>query len=650
MLSKRFLIIATTLLYASHVLVTRVLASTTVDEEVLQPPSHDILAPVTAPSSSNSAGLNDVEKYLPSPIHLEAPSTDLPSPRPKQVEEGKDDNLKQPEPIDKSSTVEPNVVSVTDEMSTIWTAFKRHEIESNGEPFRILLLGQSGSGKSSILSLLKFFAQSYGTKSLPSGASFSKGDLDHLCQFGEDIKLEELPQGQSQTLEATSVKLKMPMGVTIEVIDTPGFGDTRGIAQDHENATKIVKELKRLRHINCVFLVLNGASSARNATSMEYAMKRLRRMLPRSVIGNVMVIFTRAFRRNRVEPHLADFVASNLLGIDGDVRMESFIDNPIPVAVRTKLYWNPENAVEELEEVEELFSEAMLRLKELFARVVDLPRMDVVAITKSHETVLSIEERCRAFVANTLPDTLEAVALQLRSRDQAVRNFGNLKWAFSNVKYSADGDSKRLNEMSTVCESVRGAEELILETSRELKEEIAKLMTVLHRDNAIIDSVVLQRFIAGLKDALNSSQLNRHDPTRKMLSFCIENNGVGLETFDLHVESQVPDMNAVREMADQRIAVAMAEEKMREPAVIGSRTVANAAIRRGSLLPITTSTAPHHQQEPGSPQSRGDGRPRNNNSLIRSIFSRLRRGLSRYFRHTLRCISSCFCSNYSHYV
>ena len=47
----------------------------------------------------------------------------------------------------------------------------------------------------------------------------------------------------------------------IGIIDTPGFGDSRGMDEDKNHTQKIIASLKEVEHVNCVCLVINGRLS-----------------------------------------------------------------------------------------------------------------------------------------------------------------------------------------------------------------------------------------------------------------------------------------------------------------------------------------------------------------------------------------------------
>ena len=77
------------------------------------------------------------------------------------------------------------------------------------------------------------------------------------------------------------------------MIDSPGFGNSRGLQQDKENAKVIVSTLTVEEYINCICLVINGRTSRISAT-LKYVLSEVTGILPRVVLSNIVVVFTNA--------------------------------------------------------------------------------------------------------------------------------------------------------------------------------------------------------------------------------------------------------------------------------------------------------------------------------------------------------------------
>ena len=118
--------------------------------------------------------------------------------------------------------------------------------------------------------------------------------LDKFCHFN-DIKLENPKSGpmESKTSGATLYpNVQLSKSLTVTLIDTPGFGDSRGIEEDKKHSQKIVDALKEADFVNCICLVINGSMSRMNAT-LKYVLTEVTAILPREVLNNVIVVFTK---------------------------------------------------------------------------------------------------------------------------------------------------------------------------------------------------------------------------------------------------------------------------------------------------------------------------------------------------------------------
>ena len=148
--------------------------------------------------------------------------------------------------------------------------------------YKLLLVGETGSGKTSFLNLI------CNTAVIQSNFNYK---LDSFQDFN-DIQLENAASHpmQSKTSGAKLYKAKL-CGLSLGIIDTPGFGDSRGIEQDKENIQKVISCIKEEKYINCVCLVINGRLS-RNTADLKYVLTQIASILPREISNNLIVVFT----------------------------------------------------------------------------------------------------------------------------------------------------------------------------------------------------------------------------------------------------------------------------------------------------------------------------------------------------------------------
>ncbi len=173
--------------------------------------------------------------------------------------------------VDDQSIASPCVITIISRTDHMFRAFK------------MLLIGETGSGKTSFLNLLYNCAT---VQALSSGFG-----AEGLEQFN-DIKLENALPLSMETTTNDATLYNVEVGdLKVGVIDTPGFGDSRGFEQDKTNAQRIISALKKEEYINCVCLIINGRQ-ARASASLKYVLTEITSILPKCILDNVIVVFS----------------------------------------------------------------------------------------------------------------------------------------------------------------------------------------------------------------------------------------------------------------------------------------------------------------------------------------------------------------------
>jgi len=209
-------------------------------------------------------------------------------------------------------------------------------------PYNILLIGESGCGKTSFLNLLcncetlLAFFSGPGPKKAENIHSFNDMRMEnaHNCKMG------------SSTNDAKKYEVEIG-GHKVGVIDTPGFGDTRGLQQDKRNTDKILRFLnEEVDYVNCVCLVINGRES-RMHKFLRYILTAVTSILPKDILDNVIVVCSNTDKKIKLNFEIA--ILTEYFGKDIEQNNIFCIDNPYCEIERAKQRGNLEDNAEELE-------------------------------------------------------------------------------------------------------------------------------------------------------------------------------------------------------------------------------------------------------------------------------------------------------------
>jgi GTP-binding protein EngB required for normal cell division len=245
----------------------------------------------------------------------------------------------------------------------------------------IVLLGQTGSGKTSFLNLLCNFGTvlEYGREALECG---------RVRDF-RDVKLENQIQDKSasKTNAATSYDVKVG-DLALNIVDTPGFGDTRGRDVDKEHTKKIVDCIKGLQHIHSIVLVISGRE-ARLTTQLKYVLTEICAILPKDAKNNIVVVFT-----NTSNPLYLSFdmdTLSSLVEHTVPPTHQIFVENPFVLWERSIKHQGkvPDDALKD--GLVRAFRDTSENMQKLFAAFAKMERLNTKEFEKLYQLRISIE-------------------------------------------------------------------------------------------------------------------------------------------------------------------------------------------------------------------------------------------------------------------
>ena len=151
--------------------------------------------------------------------------------------------------------------------------------EEKKKAITFLVIGETGSGKTT---LINSFVNAL------MGVTMS---LNYRYIIVSEQNLN-LSQAQSQTQEVTIYNIKTKDGKYFQIVDTPGYGDVRGISQDKIITEKISKTFKdKLHSINAICFVARS-SSPRLTPTQKYIFHSIFELFGEDVTSNIIAMLT----------------------------------------------------------------------------------------------------------------------------------------------------------------------------------------------------------------------------------------------------------------------------------------------------------------------------------------------------------------------
>ena len=305
--------------------------------------------------------------------------------------------------------------------------------------FKMLLIGETGSGKTSFLNLMCNYGmiQTLG----------KQVEIESFKQF-HDIKLENSLscKMESKTDGATLYTVEYNT-MNIGIIDTPGFGDSRGLDVDKQHVIKIIDALKTETYINCVCLVINGRNSRMSAT-LRYVLSEITAILPREVLDNVIIIFT-----NSADPLDLNFEPTVLAEFLGR-KIENYfcIENPYCRIEKAKAKADKLSNEKIARSLQKSFDETSQILDQMYDTIKDFQKVYTSKFTKLYETKQVIEKKVIILlVAYDNQTNLEDKINKAREEAEAALKTKTLNKDFKSTQMIERTITKNTSRHNTLC-------------------------------------------------------------------------------------------------------------------------------------------------------------------------------------------------------
>eukprot|EP00485_Elphidium_margaritaceum_P004253 CAMPEP_0202696130 /NCGR_PEP_ID=MMETSP1385-20130828/9474_1 /ASSEMBLY_ACC=CAM_ASM_000861 /TAXON_ID=933848 /ORGANISM="Elphidium margaritaceum" /LENGTH=643 /DNA_ID=CAMNT_0049352241 /DNA_START=26 /DNA_END=1954 /DNA_ORIENTATION=+ len=156
-------------------------------------------------------------------------------------------------------------------------------LNPNAKNRTIMMVGATGTGKTTTINSLMNYLW---------GVEF--GDewrFELIAESPTDEDGKEKGQTESQTDDVTAYYLNAPnLGYQLTIIDTPGFGDTRGLQQDHETTTKIKEFFQTEVQVVDAICFFARAHQARLTATQKYIFDQVLGIFGKDIADNILVL------------------------------------------------------------------------------------------------------------------------------------------------------------------------------------------------------------------------------------------------------------------------------------------------------------------------------------------------------------------------
>ena len=186
--------------------------------------------------------------------------------------------------------------------------------------YRMLILGETGSGKSTLINTMTNYLRDGSLKNLKVAIPTM------YLKTTEEFKNSEFDvknNGKSQTKEPIEYKFNID-DEQICILDTPGLCDTEGLEKDNENLEKIVNSAIKIDKLSGIILVMNGTNSRVN-NNIKHVLNKFNGFFPDSVMKNIIVVFTccreetcnfKSLDKLGIKPHKVIYMNNSAFSVD----------------------------------------------------------------------------------------------------------------------------------------------------------------------------------------------------------------------------------------------------------------------------------------------------------------------------------------------
>ncbi|TKR63159.1 hypothetical protein L596_027024 [Steinernema carpocapsae] len=175
-------------------------------------------------------------------------------------------------------------------------------LEPDSTVYNILLVGETGSGKSTLINAIFNYIRFPSVHSadghtpivaIPSQFDVAdKNDVYKTVKIGQEDPNESYANiGESVTRTPHCYEFSY-QGKTYRIIDSPGLGDTRGVPQDKKNMDMILRQLFSLHEIHAICVVMKTKDKL--STGLKFCLNHIRTQVHPEAVKKLFFCFTYA--------------------------------------------------------------------------------------------------------------------------------------------------------------------------------------------------------------------------------------------------------------------------------------------------------------------------------------------------------------------
>ncbi|XP_029729934.1 uncharacterized protein LOC115267201 [Aedes albopictus] len=153
--------------------------------------------------------------------------------------------------------------------------------------YNIILFGETGSGKSTLINYLTNYFQNGTLENLKIAIPTKHYEATEGLKHHED-NVQDTSKSQTR---ACTVYTFRKQGTVYNFIDTPGLSDTEGVAQDESNIQQIMGAAEQSGVLTAIILVINGTQTRATVTLCR-TLCLLRSSIPDVLLQNLVVVLT----------------------------------------------------------------------------------------------------------------------------------------------------------------------------------------------------------------------------------------------------------------------------------------------------------------------------------------------------------------------